>query len=395
MSQQVQSSQAIPPESSSIETMPTPEPHPPEQFDVVCLTSREALLACRPEWETLLAETGNRNIFLEWQWSFTWLSIFDAKPWIVLIRDLAGRLIGVVPWMLERRQGVRQIRFVGAGLAQPDHLDLIAHPSQMDTVAHALALWLNTQRNQWDILKLDSLDQDSRLPAALDKILKPGLRRPTTPCPYIDLSDIQDWTQFQQARLSAHMRSKGLRYLQNVLNRENPGQVFYEQVTDPAAVSTALECLITQHRERWAEKETYTPFEDEQFLNFHRTFATEAMRRGWLGLYRLRVGEQTIATVYGFHYGDKFFDYQHALDNNWSKVSPGRQLISFIVQDAIARGHSEYDFLCGTEKYKYSWTQIERHDQNIIWFNGLRGWLWKQALRLKQKLKRAQTGEEA
>jgi CelD/BcsL family acetyltransferase involved in cellulose biosynthesis len=184
------------------------------------------------------------------------------------------------------------------------------------------------------------------------------------------------------------MRSKGLRYLQNVLNRENPGQVVYEQVCDPAAIGAALECLIEQHRQRWAEKETYTPFEDEQFLSFHRSFAAEAMQRGWLGLYRLRVGEQTIATVYGFHYGNKFFDYQHALDNDWSKVSPGRQLISFIVQDAIARGHREYDFLCGTEKYKYSWTQTERYDQNIIWFNGLRGSLWRLALMIKQKLKR-------
>lgn len=365
-----------------------------DNFELIHLTTREELSACKEEWETLLAQVGTRNIFLEWQWSQTWLSCFDAQPWVVLIRDKTGKLLGIAPWMLERRQGVRQLRFIGAGLAQPDHLDIIAPLSLQREVCQALAQWLKAHRSQWDILKLDSLDQHSVLPAALDQFLGQGLRRANTPCPFVDLAGIPDWEAFQKQRLSSHMRSKGLRYLQNVLNRENPGQVVYEQLVDSSLIGPALECLIEQHRQRWAEKETYTPFEDEQFLRFHRSFAAEAMQRGWLGLYRLRVGEQTIATVYGFHYGNKFFDYQHALDNAWSKVSPGRQLISFIVQDAIKRGHSEYDFLCGTEKYKYSWTQTERYDQNIIWFNGLRGVLWRLALMIKQKLKRPEAPAE-
>lgn len=366
-----------------------------EAFKFSHLTTREALAQCQAAWENLLAQMEPSNVFLEWQWSHSWLSCFDAEPWVVLVRDSTDQLVGVAPWMLEYRQGVRQVRFIGSGLTQPDHLDIIALPDQRDSVCKALSKWLKSCRHQWDVLKLDSLDEKSPLPKALDEQLGKGLYRASTPCPYVDLQDIPNWETFQKQRLSSHMRSKGLRYLQNVLNRENPGLVTYEQVIDPALVAPALECLIDQHRQRWAEKETYTPFEDAQFLNFHRNFAIEAMKRGWLGLYRLKVGEQTIATVYGFHYGNKFYDYQHALDNAWSKFSPGRQLISFIVQDAISRNHREYDFLCGTEKYKYSWTQTERHDQNIIWTTGLRGYLWRLALMIKQKIKRNAASDEA
>lgn len=348
-----------------------------------------ALNALQVEWEQLLAATPRRSIFLEWEWAVSWLTHFNLAPWIVVLRDNDGQLRGLAPWVRDRKGPfLWQIRFIGSGLTQADHLDIIARETDLAIVSHALADFLSTATADWDLLVFDGLDATSELPNALQQHFGPGLQRNSTPCPYISFDGISDWANFQKTRLSSHMRSKGLRYLQNVLKRENPDQVFYERITVPAQLPNALACLIEQHQQRWAEKETYTPFEDEHFLAFHRNFAERAMIRGWLGLYRLRVGEQTIATVYGFHYGGKFFDYQHALDNNWSKFSPGRQLIAYIVENCIASGDAEYDFLCGTEKYKYSWTSTERHDQNRLWARGWRGQTLLRALSARDALKR-------
>ncbi|MDD2884488.1 MAG: GNAT family N-acetyltransferase [Dechloromonas sp.] len=360
----------------------------PSTLRATLVTDQQALAALQADWEGLLAKTPRRSIFLEWEWATHWLTNFNLHPWIVTIRDAQGQLCGLAPWVRDRRGPLWQIRFIGSGLTQADHLDIIAHDTEQAAISACLADFLSSTQAAWDILVLDGLDGDSALPDALHRRFGPGLQRASTPCPYIPFAGINDWAHFQKTRLSSHMRSKGLRYLQNVLNRENPGQVFYERITEASQLGAALECLIEQHQQRWSDKQTYTPFEDAQFLAFHRAFAQRALDRGWLGLYRLRVGEQTIATVYGFHHGNKFFDYQHALNNDWSKFSPGRQLIAYIVEHCITGGESEYDFLCGTEKYKYSWTTSERHDQNPVWARGWRGKLWLQALTLRDALKR-------
>ncbi len=359
-----------------------------DEFRPQLITQLDELHALQSEWDGLMDRCADPVIFLEWHWCHAWLAHFQAQPWIVAIRDGSGTLRGLAPWTLAQRGLLREIRFIGSGLTQADHLDVLASPDERDAVNTCIARFLTVQRNAWDLLNLSGLSQFSSLPLALQASLGKGLQRADTPCPYISFADIDDWAHFQKTRLSSHMRSKGLRYLQNVLKRENPEQVFYEQITDPAALAPALSCLIEQHQQRWAEKETYTPFEDEAFLDFHRDFARIAMAQGWLGLYRLRIADATIATVYGFHYRGKFYDYQHALDNTWSKFSPGRQLIAHIVEQCILRGAVEYDFLCGTEKYKYSWTSTERHDRNHLWASGWRGQAWLLALRAKDALKR-------
>ena len=348
----------------------------------------DELPALKSEWEGLLRRCAEPIIFLEWDWCKSWLEYFREQAWIVAIRDGTGTLRGLAPWTLGQRPLLREIHFIGSGLTQADHLDILAAPEDRDAVDACIADFLVENRNAWDLLNLSGLSETSSLPGALRSRLGQELQRADTPCPYISFAGIDDWAHFQKTRLSSHMRSKGLRYLQNVLKRENPEQVFYEQITDPEALGPALSCLIEQHQQRWAEKETYTPFEDPAFLDFHRNFARIALAQGWLGLYRLRIAEATIATVYGFHYGGKFYDYQHALDNRWSKFSPGRQLIAHIVEKCISRGATEYDFLCGTEKYKYSWTATERHDRNLLWASGWRGQIPLLALRAKDALKR-------
>lgn len=357
------------------------------------LSSASEFRALETEWTTLQEARPDTPIFLTWAWIDCWQRHFQPTFWILTVRSASGQLLGIAPWMIERRRGLRCLCFLGSGMAQPDHLDILAQPAHQASVMGAIAEAVRTRRSEWDLLQLQGLAADSLLPSTLSAELGQALERTGTLCPYIPLAEITDWDSFQKQRLSSHMRSKGLRYLQNLLQRENPEQVFYERIENAQDISVAMETLIAQHRDRWQQKQTYTPFEDSRFLDFHRDFAREAAKRGWLGLYRLRIGTQTIATVYGFHYRNRFFDYQHALDNAWAKFSPGRQLISFILQDCIRQGRSEYDFLCGTEKYKFSWTKETRKDRNLIWSSGLFGMFYKLALGLRDRFRKTQPAD--
>lgn len=347
----------------------------------------------QPDWESLHARSPQAGIFQTWAWLDSWLAHFPASP-LILLAYRETELIGALPLMIEKLQGVRKLRLLGCGLTQPDHLDLLASTADAPAVASAFAQNLHAEGGPWQVIHFEGLAESSLLPAQISACFGAAHERPATVCPYMQLDDVKDWDDFQKQRLSSHMRSKGLRYLQNLLERNHPGEVIYEQIGDEAGIAEAMEALISQHRDRWAEKQTYTPFEEDHFLDFHRQFAQTAHAHGWLGLYRLRVAGHTIASVYGFHFRNRFYDYQHALDDRWSKYSPGRQLISYIVRDCLHKGRAEYDFLCGTEKYKYSWTSSERHDRNLVWSASLPGWVWKQLLAWRDRKKQAARPDE-
>jgi CelD/BcsL family acetyltransferase involved in cellulose biosynthesis len=68
-----------------------------------------------------------------------------------------------------------------------------------------------------------------------------------------------------------------------------------------------------------------------------------------------------VAALYGFYLGGRLFGYQTGFDAAWETKGVGAVLQARIFEDAIERLHAtEYDFLRGTEAYKYAWTNQER-----------------------------------
>ena len=87
--------------------------------------------------------------------------------------------------------------------------------------------------------------------------------------------------------------------------------------------------------------------------------------RGWLRLYRLFVGRDAIAAVYGLETRGRFAYYQSGYDPAWSARSPGVVLVGRTVEDAYARGLTDYDFLRGTEPYKLDWAWDRRETCSV------------------------------
>ncbi|NJN79108.1 MAG: hypothetical protein HC797_00780 [Anaerolineales bacterium] len=62
----------------------------------------------REEWNTLLFQCPDRDIFLTWEWLFAWwknLGQHDNALWLLLIYE-ADKLIGIAPLMLGQKNSV-------------------------------------------------------------------------------------------------------------------------------------------------------------------------------------------------------------------------------------------------------------------------------------------------
>ena len=59
-----------------------------------------------------------------------------------------------------------------------------------------------------------------------------------------------------------------------------------------------------------------------------------------------------VAGVFGFDDDSGYYLYNSAYDPDWSAVSPGIVALTLLVEEAIARGRTVFDFLKGDETYK-------------------------------------------
>jgi CelD/BcsL family acetyltransferase involved in cellulose biosynthesis len=317
------------------------------------------LLALREEWAALFDEAPGASPFLAPEWLLPWWESFCGRrsPWILEARDGSGRLCGLLllaggPGAL----GVRRYRLIGNGVTGADGLDVLARAEDAGAVREAFSRAVAEGCGAWDVLELEDLPCGSPTVAVLMRAV--GARGATAEvergqvCPGFAV----------RGTFAAHLASVPRRetYGRRVrwLGRQ-PGFAV-DVATRPQEAPAALEDFLRLHRLRWAAEGGSAGIPRGPVEAFHRTVAPLLAARGWLRLYRLHAGGGAVASVYGLEVRRRFYYYQSGYDPAWAPRSPGLVLVGRTVEDAYARGLTDYDFLRGTEPYKLEWARDRR-----------------------------------
>jgi CelD/BcsL family acetyltransferase involved in cellulose biosynthesis len=356
----------------------------------MCLVGREGyrvkrvqtdveLFALEEPWTALLAEVPGVSIFLTWEWVSTWWRHYghDKSLWVLTAWDNGGHLAGIAPWTLtHRRLGslyLRRIAFIGSWFTVMAHLDIIARPDEKAAVCAAFVAFLDARGEEWDVLDLEGLAQDSVLKSHLAAAHGRHTELYAQTCLSISLP--QDWDTFRVKVLSANKRQK-LGYFRRQLERDYPDQVVFHRVSEVHELALAMDLLGALNRKRWHASGLATPFDNKCFVAFQNEFAALALRREWLRLYQLRVANQVIAAFYCFYYRDVFLAYQSAFDVDWGKYSPGQLMMAHAIRKAIEEGAHEFDMLSGTHEYKYSWANKQCVEPHFLLSTSWQGNVW-------------------
>jgi CelD/BcsL family acetyltransferase involved in cellulose biosynthesis len=340
----------------------TRHPLPDDALGLSVVEHRDAarLGALRDEWRALFDAAQAPSPFLSWEWLHTFHHRFAARRpiWILEARDRAARLAGLL--VLAARPGLvgeRRYALLGNGLTGADGLDVLARPelahAARTVIAHALA----GDTSAWDVLDLEDLPCGSPTIAALRAAM--AARGAHTHvergfvCPGFALRGTFEEHLARIRRRETYRRR--VRWLER-----QPGYRI-EITSAPEDAAAAMEDFLRLHRLRWRIEGGSAGIPPGAVEDFHREVAELLAARGWLRLYRLFVGRDAIAAVYGLEMGGRFFYYQSGYDPAWSARSPGVVLVGRTVEDAYARGLTDYDFLRGTEAYKMDWAW-DRHE---------------------------------
>jgi CelD/BcsL family acetyltransferase involved in cellulose biosynthesis len=128
-----------------------------------------------------------------------------------------------------------------------------------------------------------------------------------------------------------------------------------------------LETLIALHRRRWQTLGKPGAFTN-QFAGFLADAAGRMHGRGEMQLSVLDLDGRPAAADLHLLSQKTNYVYQGGIAPELAQESPGRLLTALLIQQAIASGRKEFDFLRGDESYKHHYRArpIATHDLHVV-----------------------------
>jgi CelD/BcsL family acetyltransferase involved in cellulose biosynthesis len=315
------------------------------------------------EWSALLCNSAVDTIFLTPQWQGVWWKHFQAGRdlRVLLARDddgpeANGELVGIAPLYAVEQDGQTLLQFVG-GVEISDYLDFIVMQGREEEVYRALMLYLRDEAPAWDLLDLHCLPGHSPTRAGLlcqacaECCSEDVQAQQEEAAPYIPLPD--DWEVYL-GTLDKKQRHEVRRKMRRA---EAEAELHWYRVQEAAQLDSNVEHFLALHRASHPEKDAFmTP----QMEGFFREMARVIWEQGWLDLYLLWLDGRPAATMWCFDYNNDLLVYNSGYDPTWRyELSSGIVLLSYCIQEAIARGKQRFDFMRGDEVYKYRFGAVE------------------------------------
>jgi CelD/BcsL family acetyltransferase involved in cellulose biosynthesis len=331
--------------------------------------------ALRGQWDALL-EDSEARVFQTFEWISTWWKVIGRsrghrEPYIIVLHA-DGILVGIAPLFLERVPvfgllRYRRLTFMGRDTS--DYLDILARRGWESHVVESLATHLIESRRTFDVLLLEDITDGSptheRLTALLLAQGFTGDRFLSEYCPRTYFG--RSWEETAAAFPKSH-RNRLLRRMQTVTEESG---LDFEHVTDPAKIPAAMDEFIAMHQARWNVLGHQGVFGEPATDRFHREVAPHLHRRGWLLLaFFTRNGERLVGD-YGLVFRDECATYLggSAGDPELMRLSPGNVLLMTIMKKCHSMNIRVYDFLRGTERYKYNLGAVDVPNWTLLMYS--------------------------
>ena len=352
---------------------PRPEPARAPDLSVTVVEDPAGFDALEPEWNALL-ERSDASVFQTFEWLRTWWRHFgerrrDARLHLVTVRGPEG-LVAIAPLFVERCRllgipALRRLLFIGH--RDTDFLDVLVARGRETECAERIARHLSEASGAFDVAVLEETpDRSATGPLLHAAFVRRGWvssRRPDSPCPRTALEGTWDGTL---ARLAVDDRREVRRRMRNI-QREH--RVDLEVVPPGQQVAPAMREFIEMHQERWARDAYWGAFAERAQADFHCEVADRLSRRGWLFLAFLRVDGRRCTVNYGFAFRDAIAIYltgARTVDEPLHRLSPGRVVHAMSMQRAVEEGRAVYDFMRGSEQYKYEFGAVDVPNWTIV-----------------------------
>lgn len=301
-----------------------------------------------PGWRRLLATNQRPKVFSHPEWHRIWWEEFsEGKELMVVTFERDAEPMAVVPLYLTQQDDKKVIRFVG-GVELTDYLGPICAPSDRAETAHLLVDWLKQADLAWDVFDAHNLPvpdgfADALIDAADSGGLDFSLEEEETAAILRLPSSFDDYLAGLASKERHELKRKRRR-----MARDYPDASVRRATSE--TLESDLKLFIEMHRGAEGHK---GHFMKPEVASFFERLAHSLDELSWLRLDLLEVAGRPIASTFGFEVDRAYYLYNSAYEPEFRHASPGFILVAELIEDAIDRGITLFDFLRGPERYKY------------------------------------------
>ena len=309
-----------------------------------------AFAALALKWRALLDRDPAASVFHTPHYLATWWLEFGAglEPRIVEIGD-GDDLRGVAALALSP-DGT--MSFAGDH-DTTDYRGPVSAPEDREEVAASVLAAV--AGDTWDTFEMDGLSADSGWVEALTSAAKDaGYSVSETAheaCPRATIPGAS--YDAYLASLPGKLRHEIVRKARRL---ERDAGAFAVRLATEATLDDDLEKFFGMHRSSTGPKGR---FMHEGMATFFGSFAWMLFSQGWLRLALLEIDGEAWAGVYAFRYGDSWDVWNSAFDHARRELAPGMVLMGECIRLAAEEGCTTFDFLRGTEPYKYRFGAVD------------------------------------
>ena len=308
-----------------------------------------AFAALARPWRALLDRDPAASVFHTPQYLAAWWAEFGgaARPRILEIGE-RDALTGVATMALWPG-GL--MGFAGDH-DTTDYRGPVSAPEDRDEIAAAVLEAV--REDDWRTFEMEGLAADSGWAEPFIAAAKDAgygvTENPQDACPRVTIPGSYDaYLASLPGKLRHEIQRKGRRL-------ERDAGAFTVRLATEATLDDDLEKFFAMHRSSDGPKGR---FMHEGMATFFGSFAWMLFSQGWLRLALLEIGGDPWAGVYAFRYGDSWDLWNSAYDHRKRELSPGMVLTAECIRLAAEEGCTTFDFLRGTEPYKYRFGAVD------------------------------------
>jgi CelD/BcsL family acetyltransferase involved in cellulose biosynthesis len=332
----------------------------PRRHEAQFVTTTDALQSLQPEWERLWRAVPRATPFQSPHWLLPWWRhVGRGSLATVAVRCAAhGELVALAPLYVHNDPASARRHLFPLGIATSDYLDWLVLPAWEKEALACLGAHLARSAYEWDVLEWPQLRLDSSL---LTLAAARGWRRESSdgePHPVLAL----EASRADGAPPIPKRMADKLRYYRRRAARA--GSLAYD-TADAKSLPVFLDALVRLHGQRWSLRGLPGVLREECILAWHREACALLLRAGLLRLHALRLDGELIAVLHCVADTEPMHERRHyyylgGFDPRWRELSPGTLLVGHAIEQAIAQGAGTFDFLRGSEPYKYRWGALDQ-----------------------------------
>jgi CelD/BcsL family acetyltransferase involved in cellulose biosynthesis len=308
---------------------------------VTTATTIRVLEQLAPEWHELWRHDPRATVFQSPEWLIPWARHFTAGEFCCACVRADEQLVACIPTFTWRnpQTSQRELLLLGTGIS--DYNDGVFATDHANDSARVALVWLR-ERDDWDVLNFEQLPLDSPLAMESECLQEQSI------CPVLDLPH----TVEELAEVIPRAQMQNVSYYRRRAN--NIGEMRFE-IADQRSLDAMLDELLVLHAARWNEVGHRGALSEQSVRAFHREAAHGLLRCGALRLYRMTIRGETATVLYAFASHRCTYYYLSGFDPKFASISPGNLIVGHAIEQAAREGCTRFDFLRGTEKYKYLW----------------------------------------